>query len=64
MNVDDKREAIVFSAWSNLDDWKMWVDNQERAELENDLNSQLECPPNIRAFISGADYIKMVNTNK
>ncbi|MFC1823575.1 antibiotic biosynthesis monooxygenase family protein [Thermodesulfobacteriota bacterium] len=64
VNTDDKHEVIVFSAWSNLDDWNVWVDNQERAELEDGLNSHLESPPKIRAFISSADYIKRVNTNE
>ncbi len=64
VNLDDKREVIVFSAWSNLDDWNMWQDNQERSELEDDLNPHLSSPQKIRAFISSADYIKMVNTNE
>ena len=58
VNFDDNREVLVLSAWSSLDDWKTWISNQERVQLENELASHLKEPVRIRAFMSSADYAK------
>jgi heme-degrading monooxygenase HmoA len=58
VNLDDEREVIVFSAWSELDDWKNWLNNQERAKLEDQLTHLLQEPASIRTLIPRADFAK------
>ncbi|MBC8456645.1 MAG: hypothetical protein H8D67_01455 [Deltaproteobacteria bacterium] len=58
INVDDDREVLVFSTWSSVDDWKTWYDKKEWEELEKKLAPHIEEPVKIRAFMTGADYVK------
>ena len=58
VNFDDNREVLVISAWSTVDDWRTWLNSQERAKLENELSPHLEEPGKIRAFMPSADYAK------
>ena len=57
VNLDDNREFVVISFWSNIDDWKNWLNSEERGDLENELVPHLEEPAKIRAFRIGADAI-------
>lgn len=58
VNADDRREVLVFSAWSSVDDWKTWYGKKEWEELEKELIPHLEEPAKIRVFMPGADYAK------
>jgi heme-degrading monooxygenase HmoA len=58
VNADDRREVLVFSAWSSVDDWKTWYGKKEWEELEKELIPYLEEPAKIRIFMPGADYAK------
>lgn len=57
VNLEDNREVVVISFWSDIDDWKSWLDSEERSTLENELVPYLEEPAKIRAFKLGADAI-------
>ncbi len=57
INLEDNREFVVISFWSKIDDWKSWLNSEERSELENELAPHLEEPAKIRAFRIGADAI-------
>ena len=59
VNVDDGKEVIVVSSWSNVDDWKIWYEKKEWEELEKELAPRLEEPAKVRIFTPGADYLKM-----
>ncbi|MGD2125741.1 MAG: antibiotic biosynthesis monooxygenase [Desulfobacteraceae bacterium] len=56
VNVEDDRELIVISSWSNVDDWKIWYDTKEWKELEKKLAPHLQESVRIRVFMPGADH--------
>jgi heme-degrading monooxygenase HmoA len=58
INLENKREIVVLSAWSSLDDWKAWATSPERDRLETELVPRLEEPPMIRPFTLGANRTK------
>ena len=58
VNVDDNREVIVISAWSNVDDWKTWYKGKTWKELEKKLTPHLDGSVKIKAFMPGAVYAK------
>lgn len=58
VNADDHREVLVISAWSGVEDWKIWYDGKEWKELERALAPNLDGPVKIRVFMPGADYEK------
>lgn len=39
--VDDPNECLVISTWQSIDDWRAWVLNKERVEIQNDIDSLL-----------------------
>ena len=39
--VDDPNECLVISTWQSIDDWRTWVLNKERVEIQNDIDSLL-----------------------
>jgi heme-degrading monooxygenase HmoA len=60
VNLENRKEVLVIPVWSSLDNWKAWLNSQERGELENELSTHMEVPPKIRPFMLGADAIKQV----
>ena len=58
VNADNSREVLVFSAWSSVDDWKIWYSRKDWEKLEKRLTPHLEEPAKIRIFAPGADYAK------
>lgn len=58
VNLDDEQEVVVLSAWSDLDDWKNWLENQERAKLEDQLTPHLQEPAKVRTLLPRADFAK------
>jgi heme-degrading monooxygenase HmoA len=58
VNLEDQREVVVLSFWSSLDDWKTWLNSEERQKMENELASYLEEPVRIRSYMPTADYVK------
>ena len=58
VNFDNDREVVVLSVWSSLDDWKVWLNSQERDKLESELTPHLEQPVKISSFMLGADAIR------
>lgn len=57
VNSENRREVVVLSTWSDFDDFDIWSNSQERAELENELTPYLEGPAKIGCFLLGADAI-------
>jgi heme-degrading monooxygenase HmoA len=55
VNIEDNREVVELSVWSSLEDWKTWVNSQERSKLENRLTPRLKEPAKIRCYMLGAD---------
>lgn len=42
---------LVISTWRNLNDWKAWEANAERAKVSKDIDSLLVEPASVKAFI-------------
>ena len=60
LDLEDERTVVVLSVWSSLDDWKTWLNSQERCKLESELTPHIEEPVKIRPFMLGADGISKV----
>ena len=55
LNMENDRELLVISSWSNLEDWKTWYASEIWKELEKQLAPHLEETPAVRVFKPGAD---------
>ena len=60
LDLEDERTVVVLSVWSSLDDWKTWLNSQERCKLESELTPHLQEPVKISPFMLGADGISKV----
>ncbi len=36
--VDREDECMVISTWQSLDDWNTWLNNQERATIQSEID--------------------------
>ena len=36
--VDRKDECMVISTWRSIDDWNAWLNNQERASIQGEID--------------------------
>lgn len=62
VEVEDNKNLVVLSSWTNLDGWQTWRDARERRELEAKLSAHLEGDAKIRVFMLGADCLREVLT--
>ena len=60
VNVDDRRELMVISLWSNVEDWKQWYEGKDWQEQEKQLAPHLAGPVTIKTYMPGADYKKAI----
>lgn len=61
VNVENDRDLLVISLWSNVDDWKTWYDGKDWKEQEKQLVPHLAGPVRVRAYMPGADYKKDIS---
>jgi heme-degrading monooxygenase HmoA len=40
-NMDDPEDYLVISTWKSVDEWKSWVANEQRAALQDKIDSLL-----------------------
>jgi heme-degrading monooxygenase HmoA len=40
--IDKQGETVVVSTWETVEDWNRWVKSQERAGLQNKIDSLLD----------------------
>jgi len=48
--VDDPNHYLVISTWESLDHWQAWFSNQERQNLQSEIDSYLDSPTVMRIF--------------
>jgi len=58
VETEDDRKIVVMSVWSSLDQWKTWLNSNERRGFEDELIPDLEEPAKIRAFLMGVDCLE------
>ena len=58
VETEDDRKIVVISVWSGLEQWKTWVNSEERREMEDELTQDLEEPAKIRPFLMGVDCLE------
>jgi heme-degrading monooxygenase HmoA len=39
--VDVKDECMVISTWRSLDDWEAWLSNEQRTNIQNEIDNLL-----------------------
>lgn len=39
--IDDMDETMVISTWQSLEDWKRWVKDPQRAEIQSEIDMLL-----------------------
>lgn len=39
--IDDMDETMVISTWQSLDDWNRWVNDPQRAEIQDEIDRLL-----------------------
>ena len=39
--VDAENECMVISTWRSLDDWNKWLHNEQRIEIQNEIDRLL-----------------------
>ncbi|UCG14156.1 MAG: antibiotic biosynthesis monooxygenase [Deltaproteobacteria bacterium] len=47
----DPNEYLVISTWNSMDDWKRWEDDQERQEIQKQIDSLIRAPAVQRIFV-------------
>jgi heme-degrading monooxygenase HmoA len=50
-SLDDPNEYLVISTWTSLKDWKKWEADQERQEMQSQIDSLLRAPSIQRVFV-------------
>ncbi len=51
VNFEDRREVVVLSTWSDIDDFNTWSNSDEKIKLENELAPLLEEPAKISSLM-------------
>jgi heme-degrading monooxygenase HmoA len=49
-SIEDPALYLVISAWKSLEDWKSWVDTQERKALEQEIETILAEPAKMSPY--------------
>ena len=50
-SLQDPNEYLVISTWNSLEDWKRWVAEKERQEIQSQIDSLLRAPAVERVFV-------------
>ena len=50
-SLDDSTEYLVISTWSSLEDWRRWESNQERQDIQGQIDDLLRVPSVHRVFV-------------
>jgi len=50
-SLDDPEVYLVISTWNTLDDWKRWEADQDRQEIQGQIDSLLKSPSIQRVFV-------------
>ena len=50
-SLDDPTEYLVISTWNSLDDWKRWESDQERRDIQHQIDNLLRAPSVHRVFV-------------
>ncbi len=48
--VDEKGESLVVSIWQSLDAWRKWTQNEERIELQNEIDRLIGKPTQYEIY--------------
>jgi heme-degrading monooxygenase HmoA len=48
--VDENGESLVISSWQTLDAWRMWTENEERIELQNEIDLLIGRPTQYEIY--------------
>ena len=48
--VDENGESLVISSWQTLDAWRMWTENEERIELQNEIDRLIGKPTQYEIY--------------
>ncbi len=49
-NVEDPDETIVISTWQTLNDWKAWYSSEERAGIQNMIDTIIDEPTSYTIY--------------
>ncbi len=52
-NVEDADEMLVISTWQTLQDWKAWYASEERAEIQNMIDTIIDEPTEYTIYQYG-----------
>jgi len=50
-SIDDPQEYLVISTWNSLQDWKRWEADQERQNIQSQIDGLLRAPSIHRVFV-------------
>ncbi|MDP1990027.1 MAG: antibiotic biosynthesis monooxygenase family protein [Syntrophales bacterium] len=48
--IDRPTEYLVISTWKDIDAWKAWQENPERAEIQNQIDVMLDEPTQYEIY--------------
>jgi len=48
--VDKDGESLVISSWQSLDAWRKWTENDERIELQNEIDLLIGKPTQYEIY--------------
>ena len=51
--ITDPDEFLVISTWNSFEDWKVWYDNPERAEIQAKIDAILKEKTEAKAYLYG-----------
>ena len=52
-NIEDPDEMLVISTWQTLQDWKAWYSSEERAEIQNMIDTITDEPTSYEIYQYG-----------
>ena len=52
-NLDDPEEFLVISTWNSTDEWKNWLENKERKEIQERMDLLLGGETEYKIFHYG-----------
>jgi heme-degrading monooxygenase HmoA len=50
-SLEDPYEYLVIGTWNSLDDWRRWESDQERQDIQSQIDSLLRAPALQRVFV-------------
>lgn len=52
-NMDDPEKYLVISTWQSKDNWKSWLSNEQRAEIQEKIDILLREKTEYSAYLYG-----------